>query len=96
MAKTDMFFPFLTCEVRCDVTALQVADRQNAHRMTLAVGVIVGLLRGLECEAEVHWHVASPSRTISFHYASTVITWIWQGQTGSTIATGFESLTSPD
>ena len=26
-----MYFPFLTCEVKCGAAALDVADRQNAH-----------------------------------------------------------------
>jgi hypothetical protein len=30
MAKTRMYFPFLTCEIKCDATALNVVDRQNA------------------------------------------------------------------
>lgn len=37
MATWRMYFPFLTCEVKCGATGLDVADRQNAHSMTLAV-----------------------------------------------------------
>ena len=36
-----MFFPFLTCEVKCGAIALDIADRQNAHSMTVAVRGIV-------------------------------------------------------
>jgi hypothetical protein len=32
-----MYFPFLTCKVKCGAAALDVADRQNAHSMALAV-----------------------------------------------------------
>ncbi|PGH03921.1 hypothetical protein GX51_03757 [Blastomyces parvus] len=37
MATYYMHFPFLTCEVKCGATALDIADRQNAHSMTLSV-----------------------------------------------------------
>ena len=43
MATYYMYFPFLTCEVKCGAAALDVADRQNAHSMTLAVRGIVEL-----------------------------------------------------
>lgn len=37
MATWFMYFPFLTCEVKCGAAALDIADRQNAHSMTLAL-----------------------------------------------------------
>jgi hypothetical protein len=40
-----MYFPFLTCEVKCGAAALDVTDRQNAHSMTLAVRGVVELFR---------------------------------------------------
>jgi hypothetical protein len=33
MATYYMYFPFLSCEVKCGAAALDVADRQNAHSM---------------------------------------------------------------
>ena len=30
-----MYFPFLTCEVKCGAAALNIADRQNAHSIIL-------------------------------------------------------------
>ncbi|EFY88800.1 hypothetical protein MAC_05235 [Metarhizium acridum CQMa 102] len=36
MATYLIYFPFLTCEVKCGAAALDVADRQNTHSMTLA------------------------------------------------------------
>lgn len=42
VATRQMYFPFLTCEVCSD---LDIADRQNAHSMTLAVRGIVELYR---------------------------------------------------
>lgn len=48
MATYCMYFPFLTtCEVKCGAGALDIADRQNAHSMTLAVRGIVELFRPL-------------------------------------------------
>ena len=54
MATWYMYFPFLTCEVKCGAAALNVADRQNAHSMTLAVRGIVELFRLMKREKELH------------------------------------------
>jgi len=54
MATYYMYFPFLTCEVKCSAAALDVADRQNAHSMTIAVRGIVELFRAVEREDEVN------------------------------------------
>jgi hypothetical protein len=54
MATYYMYFPFLTCEVKCGAAALDTADRQNAHSMTLAVRAIVEILRAVECEDNVN------------------------------------------
>jgi hypothetical protein len=43
MATWQMYFPFLTSEVKCGATALDVADRLNAHSTTMAVR---GAVRG--------------------------------------------------
>ncbi|KAI9788165.1 MAG: hypothetical protein M1816_007211 [Peltula sp. TS41687] len=53
MATYYMYFPFLTCEVKCGAAALDVADRQNAHSMTLAVRAIVELFRLVKREKEL-------------------------------------------
>ncbi|KAK0264025.1 hypothetical protein LTR91_022791 [Friedmanniomyces endolithicus] len=53
MATYYMYFPFLTCEVKCGAAALDVADRQNAHSMTLAVRGVVELFRLAKREKEV-------------------------------------------
>jgi hypothetical protein len=45
LATWQLYFPFLACEVKCGAAALDVADRQNAHSMTLAVRGIVELFR---------------------------------------------------
>ena len=57
MATWQMYFPFLTCEVKCGAAALDVADRQNAHSMTLAVRGVVELFRLLGREKEVHCEI---------------------------------------
>lgn len=54
MATWRMYFPFLTCEVKCGEAALDIADRQNAHSMTLAVRSIVELFRLVKREKDVH------------------------------------------
>jgi hypothetical protein len=54
MATYYMYFPFLTCEVKCGAAALDVADRQNAHSMTLAVRGVVELFRLVKRENELH------------------------------------------
>ncbi|RMD42365.1 hypothetical protein DV735_g2788, partial [Chaetothyriales sp. CBS 134920] len=53
MATYYMYFPFLTCEVKCGVGALDVADRQNAHSMTLAVRAVVELFRLVKRDKEL-------------------------------------------
>lgn len=53
MATYYMYFPFLTCEVKCGDAALDIADRQNAHSMTLAVRAVVELFRLVKREAEI-------------------------------------------
>ncbi|KAK4143597.1 uncharacterized protein C8A04DRAFT_37384 [Dichotomopilus funicola] len=54
MATYYLYFPFLTCEVQRGAGALNVADRQNAHSMTLAVRAVVELFRVVKREGEVH------------------------------------------
>ncbi|RYP52154.1 hypothetical protein DL768_002596 [Monosporascus sp. mg162] len=53
MATHYIYFPFLTCEVKSN-GQLDVADRQNAHSMTLAVRGIAKLFRAVNREGEVH------------------------------------------
>ncbi|KAK3290472.1 uncharacterized protein B0H64DRAFT_412440 [Chaetomium fimeti] len=61
MATHYMYFPFLSCEVQCGGTALDVADRENAHSMTLAVRAVVELFRLVKREAEVHRQILASS-----------------------------------
>ena len=54
VATYRMYFPFLTCEVKCGAAALDVADRQNAHSMTVAVKGVVELYKAVKREKELH------------------------------------------
>ena len=57
MATYRMYFPFLTCEVKCGGAALDIADRQNAHSMTVAVRGVVELYRTVQREKELHQEI---------------------------------------
>ncbi len=54
VATYRIFFPFLTCEVKCGAAALDIADRQNAHSMTIAARAVVELYRAVHREKELH------------------------------------------
>jgi hypothetical protein len=54
MVTWQMHFPFLTCEVKCGAAALDVADRQNAHSMAVALRGVVDLFRLVKREKELH------------------------------------------
>jgi hypothetical protein len=54
MGTYYMYFPFLTCEVKCGAAALDIADRQNAHSMTMAVKGVVEFFRLVGREKELH------------------------------------------
>ena len=53
MATTRMYFPFLTCEVKCGAAALDIADRQNAQNMSVALRALVVLFRSVKREKEL-------------------------------------------
>ncbi|KAK5312409.1 hypothetical protein LTR93_011353 [Exophiala xenobiotica] len=57
MGTWYMYFPFFSIEVECAAAALDVADRQNAHSMTLAVRGVVELFRLVKREKELHREV---------------------------------------
>ncbi|MCJ1245592.1 hypothetical protein MMC30_002796 [Trapelia coarctata] len=54
MARFDMYFPFLTCEVKCGAEALSIADRQNMHSASVSVKGIVELFRRLGWQQKLH------------------------------------------
>jgi hypothetical protein len=49
-----MYFPFLIYEVKCGAAALNIADRQNAHSITLTVKGVVELFQLVKREMELH------------------------------------------
>ena len=54
MGTFYMHFPFFTGEVKCGDIGLDIADRQNAHSMTLAVRGIVNLYQLVDRQKELH------------------------------------------
>ena len=56
-ATFRMYFPFLTCEVKCGAAALDIADRQNVHSMTVAVRALVELFRSVQREKELNQEI---------------------------------------
>ncbi|ODH52423.1 hypothetical protein GX48_01486 [Paracoccidioides brasiliensis] len=57
MSTAFMNFPFMTAEVKCGKAALYIADRQNAHSMTLSVRGVVKLFRLVKREKELHQQI---------------------------------------
>ncbi|KAI7976007.1 hypothetical protein EIK77_000045 [Talaromyces pinophilus] len=41
--REDMYFPYLTAEIKCGNQALEYADRQNMHSMCIALRAVVSL-----------------------------------------------------
>jgi len=54
VATDEMYFPFLTSEVKCGNEALNVADRQNAHSAAVAANAVVELYRLVSRQDELH------------------------------------------
>jgi hypothetical protein len=57
MGTWYMYFPFFSSEVKCGAAALDVADRQNAHSMTLAVRGVVEVFRLVKREKKLHQEI---------------------------------------
>ncbi|KAK5069380.1 hypothetical protein LTR51_008630 [Lithohypha guttulata] len=53
-AREDIYFPFLTSEVKCGKQGLDLADRPNAHSMTIALRAIVDIYRKAGRSSDVH------------------------------------------
>ena len=67
VATYRMYFPFLTCEVKCGAAALDVADRQNAHSMTVAVRSVVELFKAVKREKELNQEILAFSISHNHH-----------------------------
>ena len=68
VATYRMYFPFFTCEVKCGAASLDIADRQNAHSMTVALRALVELYRAVKRERELDRKILTFS--ISHDHAS--------------------------
>lgn len=67
-----MYFPILTCEAKCGIAGLEIADRQNAHSMTLAIRGIVELFRLARKENTLHrelltFSISHDQRSVSLY-----------------------------
>jgi hypothetical protein len=54
VATSQMYFPFLTCEVKYGNTALNITNQQKSHSITIAVRSIVKLYRVVQREKELN------------------------------------------
>ena len=57
MTTDEMYFPFLTAEMKCDNEALNIADRQNAHNAAVAANAVVELYRMISRQDELHQRI---------------------------------------
>lgn len=69
LATWRMYFPFFTCEAKSGLGDLDIADKQNAHSMTIAVRGIVELFKAVNREKELHRKILAFSVS---HDATTV------------------------
>ena len=54
VATAEMYFPFLTAEVKCGNEALTIADRQNVHSAAVAANAVVELYRLVSRQDELN------------------------------------------
>ncbi|KAM5441680.1 hypothetical protein MferCBS31731_003361 [Microsporum ferrugineum] len=52
--RDDMYFPYLTAEVKCGNQSLEIADRQNMHSMCIALRGVVSLAQAGSSLEKVH------------------------------------------
>lgn len=57
VATDEMYFPFLTSEVKCGNEALNIADRQNAHSASVAANAVVELYRAVSRQDELQLEI---------------------------------------
>lgn len=56
-AREDIYFPFLTAEVKCGKQGLELAEKPNLHSMTIQMRGIVDLYRKINRPQDVHRRV---------------------------------------
>ena len=49
---TTQFFFFLICKIKCNAIALNIADRQNAHSITVVVKIFVEFFKSIKRKKE--------------------------------------------
>ena len=54
MATYNIYFPFFSCEVKCGAAALDIADLQNGHSMTVALRAIYILFKSVGRQRELN------------------------------------------
>lgn len=76
LATWRMYFPFFACEAKSQLGEIYVADKQNAHSMTVAVRGIVELFKLVKRENELHrkilaFSISYDNKTVRIygHYA---------------------------
>ncbi|EDN05092.1 predicted protein [Histoplasma mississippiense (nom. inval.)] len=95
MATFYMYFPFLTCEVKCGAAALDIADRQNAHSTTIAARATVELFKLMKRKKEIdreiltfsvsHDHTAIPP-DVDFDVSQSELQYSQQSNSESVLA----------
>ncbi|KAF1985740.1 hypothetical protein K402DRAFT_454754 [Aulographum hederae CBS 113979] len=70
MATDYMFFPFLTCEVKCLNAVLAIASRQNAHSMAIAVRGIALIFKLAGRLKDLHGRVLTFSISHNPHWVN--------------------------
>ncbi|KAJ5982363.1 hypothetical protein N7451_012463 [Penicillium sp. IBT 35674x] len=52
--REDVYFPYLTAEIKCGNQALDFADRQNMHSIYIALRAVISLYQAAGCIEAVH------------------------------------------
>lgn len=83
-ARDDIYFPFLTCEVKGSQQSLDIADRQNMHSMAVAVRGVVELYKQVQRQDELHRQILAFS--VSHDHRNVYIYGHYADQNGNDIA----------
>lgn len=55
--REELYFPYLTCEIKSDTDSLGIADRQNMHNMFIALRSLVQLAEAAGTPEKLHRRV---------------------------------------
>lgn len=72
IATFRIYFPFFTSEVKCGAAALDIADRQNAHSMSVGLRALIALFQLVGREKELDrkiltFSISHDHRTVRIH-----------------------------